>query len=102
MKSSRAFFCLSPKLLCKIERTRSAAAEDGWTRTILRAARDQLGRSVSCRFYQSSGLTSGDASAAIVRYCGNSSFKPFITGVSSRKGNCRRESTSVAKGAISN
>ncbi len=49
----------------KIEKTRSAAAEEGWTNKFILHSFDQCGRSFACLFHVS---TVGETSSAAAKY----------------------------------
>ena len=71
----------------RIEKTRSAAADDGCTTSTFLAADDQWGRPSPLRFHHSSTSYSGLTSEALATYDGNSPFRLLIVIESLRNGN---------------
>ncbi len=51
----------------KIEKTRSAAAEEGWTNKFILHAFDQCGRSFACLFHHTIVSTVGETSSAAAK-----------------------------------
>ncbi len=56
------------KVFDKIEKTRSAVAEEGWTNKFILHAFDQCGRSFACLFQHTSVSTVGETSSAAAKY----------------------------------
>ena len=91
-------------MFVKIEKTRSAAADDGCTSNICLKALYQLGSSNSWECHHSTTLTWWDTSSAAARNRGSSAFSSSITGVEFKKVKVkvRSDSRSDAVGFNSN
>ena len=70
VQSSWVCCCLSLKAISKVENTHFAADKEACFCTMWWATWDHLGKSVSCRFHQSTGSISLVVSDDTARYCG--------------------------------